>query len=69
VEIPGFPPLSRRARAQPPVRHWLAPAAVGVVLLVAGCFPGGSSGPTVQVDMAWVLYQWQGKAPWAGSGC
>ena len=24
---------------------------------------------TVQDDMAWALYQWQGPGPWAGSGC
>lgn len=25
--------------------------------------------PRNQDDMAWALYQWQGKQPWAGSGC
>jgi Transglycosylase-like domain len=25
--------------------------------------------PTLQDDMAWQLYQWQGPGPWAGSGC
>jgi hypothetical protein len=25
--------------------------------------------PATQDDMAWALYQWQGKQPWAGSGC
>jgi len=27
-----------------------------------------TASPT-QDDMAWALYQWQGTAPWAGSGC
>lgn len=25
--------------------------------------------PTSQDDMAWALYQWRGRQPWAGSGC
>ncbi len=28
-----------------------------------------TASPTVQDDMAWALYQWQGTGPWAGSGC
>jgi peptidoglycan endopeptidase LytE len=131
--MPGFPPLSRRARSQAPVRGVLAAAAVALVVLLAGCFPSGSSGslsghhndpfltcvrqresggnyridsanglyhgayqflqstwdatarhigafdlvgvdphtasPTLQDDMAWALFQWQGTQPWAGSGC
>jgi hypothetical protein len=125
--------LSRRARAQAPVRRWLAAGAVAAVVFAAGCFATGSSGsfsahhndpfltcvrrvesggnyqaispnglyrgayqflqatwdstarhigafdlvgmdprsgsPTLQDDMAWALYQWQGKQPWAGDGC
>lgn len=28
-----------------------------------------SASPTLQDDMAWALYQWQGSGPWAGDGC
>jgi muramidase (phage lysozyme) len=28
-----------------------------------------SASPTLQDDMAWNLYQWQGTGPWAGDGC
>ncbi|HMF82731.1 MAG TPA: transglycosylase family protein [Acidimicrobiia bacterium] len=28
-----------------------------------------TASPTLQDDMAWALFQWQGRAPWAGSGC
>jgi hypothetical protein len=28
-----------------------------------------TASPATQDDMAWALYQWQGKQPWAGSGC
>jgi len=132
--MPVSPPLSRRARSQAGVRRWLAAAALGVTVLVAGCVPPPGSGgsfsthhndpfltcvrqhesggnyqavspdglyrgayqflqstwdatarhigafdqvgvdprtasPTLQDDMAWQLYQWQGTGPWAGSGC
>ena len=125
--------MSRRARAQAPIRRRLAAAAVAAAVLAAGCFASGSSGslsahhddpfltcvrrvesggnyridsanglyhgayqflqstwdatarhigafdlvgvdphtatPTLQDDMAWALYQWQGTQPWAGDGC
>ena len=28
-----------------------------------------TASPTLQDDMAWALYQWQGTGPWAGDGC
>ncbi len=28
-----------------------------------------SASPTLQDDMAWSLYQWQGSGPWAGDDC
>ena len=28
-----------------------------------------TASPTLQDDMAWNLYQWQGTGPWAGDGC
>src|SRR5262249_22099209 len=28
-----------------------------------------TASPTLQDDMAWALFQWHGRAPWAGSGC
>jgi len=28
-----------------------------------------TASPTLQDDMAWALYQWQGTGPWAGAGC
>jgi hypothetical protein len=43
------------------VRH------IGAVDLV-GMDPHTAS-PTLQDDMAWALYQWQGSGPWGGSGC
>ncbi len=42
-------------------RHIGAPDLVGVDPRTAGA--------TLQDDMAWALYQWQGSTPWAGSGC
>jgi hypothetical protein len=35
---------------------------------LVGVDPSKAS-PTLQDDMAWALYQWQGTAPWAGNGC
>lgn len=35
---------------------------------VVGVDPHTAS-PTLQDDMAWALYQWQGPGPWGGSGC
>ena len=35
---------------------------------LVGLDPSAASA-TVQDDMAWALYQWQGPGPWAGSGC
>jgi hypothetical protein len=28
-----------------------------------------TASPTLQDDMAWALYQWQGPGPWGDSGC
>jgi hypothetical protein len=28
-----------------------------------------TASPTLQDDMAWALFQWQGTGPWAGNGC
>ena len=28
-----------------------------------------TASPTLQDDMAWALYQWQGSGPWAGDDC
>jgi hypothetical protein len=28
-----------------------------------------TANPTLQDDMAWALYQWQGPGPWGDSGC
>jgi Transglycosylase-like domain len=28
-----------------------------------------TASPTLQDDMAWALYQWQGRGPWGDSGC
>jgi muramidase (phage lysozyme) len=35
---------------------------------LVGVDPATAS-PTLQDDMAWNLYQWQGTGPWAGDGC